>query len=168
MVSRGHVVASLRSVRLNVSIMSTSSVTCLKSELDSHADTCVVGKHALVVHEHNKMVNVFSYDPKSKGKPAKIVDALVKYVDPFTGAESLIMINQAIHVDYLEHNLICPMQCRLNGVIVNDTPKFLTDNPTEESHAMILTDPEDAAHQLSIHLELDGVISYFETCKPTQ
>eukprot|EP00970_Alexandrium_tamarense_P014828 scaffold4423_cov144-Alexandrium_tamarense.AAC.2 len=78
-VSRGHVVASLRSVRLNVSIMSTSSVTCLKSELDSHADTCVVGKHALVVHEHNKMVNVFSYDPKSKG-----VDALVKYVDPFT------------------------------------------------------------------------------------
>ena len=168
MVSRGHVVASLRSVRLNVSIMSTSSVTCLKSELDSHADTCVVGKHALVVHEHNRMVNVFSYDPKSKGKPAKIVDALVKYVDPFTGAESLIMINQAIHVDYLDHNLICPMQCRLNGVTVNDTPKFLTDNPTEESHSMILTDPEDAAHQLSIHLELDGVISYFETCKPTQ
>ena len=122
MVSGDHVVASLRSVRLNVSIKSTSSVTCLKSELDSHADTCVVGKHALVVHEHNKLVNVFSYDPKSKGKPAKIVDALVKYVDPFTGAESLIMINQAIHVDYLDHNLICPMQCRLNGVTVNDTP----------------------------------------------
>jgi hypothetical protein len=60
------------------------------------------------------------------------------------------------------------MQCRLNGVIVNDTRKFLTDNPTEESHALTLTDPEDAAHQLSIHLELDGVISYFETCKPTQ
>eukprot|EP00970_Alexandrium_tamarense_P011212 scaffold2397_cov104-Alexandrium_tamarense.AAC.2 len=122
--------------------MSTSSVTCLKSELDSHADTCVVGKHALVVHEHNKMVNVFSYDPKSKGNLPR---------------SSMPSSSTSIH-----------SQCRLNGVIVNDTPKFLTDNPTKESHAMILTDPEDAAHQLSIHLELDGVISYFETCKPTQ
>jgi hypothetical protein len=58
-VTGDHVVAPLRSVGLNSSLKSTSSTTCLKSELDSHANTCVVGMHALVVHEHNKLVHKF-------------------------------------------------------------------------------------------------------------
>ena len=32
-------------------------------ELDSHADTCVVGKHCLVTHTYDKKVNVSGYDP---------------------------------------------------------------------------------------------------------
>ena len=36
---------------------------CLRAELDSHADTCVVGRNALVVHEHPHIVMVSGFDP---------------------------------------------------------------------------------------------------------
>ena len=35
-----------------------------KVELDSPTDTCVVGENCLVIHDHNRPVNVYSYDPK--------------------------------------------------------------------------------------------------------
>ena len=35
-----------------------------KVELNSHTDTCVVGDNGLVIHDHNRPVNVYSYDPK--------------------------------------------------------------------------------------------------------
>ena len=53
-----------------------------KVELDSHADTCVVGDNCLVIHDHNKPVNVYSYDPKDGHRSAKKVDAAVGYQDP--------------------------------------------------------------------------------------
>ena len=33
-------------------------------ESDSHADMCVVGDNCLVIHDHNKPVNVYSYIQK--------------------------------------------------------------------------------------------------------
>ena len=35
-----------------------------KIEFDSHADTCVVGDNCLVIHDLNRPINVYSYDPK--------------------------------------------------------------------------------------------------------
>ena len=32
-------------------------------ELDSHADNCVVGKYALLIHEHPNVVMVSGFDP---------------------------------------------------------------------------------------------------------
>ena len=37
-----------------------------RKDLDSNADTCVIGPHTLIVHDFNCMVNVVGYDP-SKG-----------------------------------------------------------------------------------------------------
>jgi hypothetical protein len=37
------------------------------TDLDSHADTCVVGKNALIVHMLDKKVNVTGFDP-AQGK----------------------------------------------------------------------------------------------------
>ena len=31
--------------------------------LDSHVDTCIIGQHALNVHNFNRPVNVVGYDP---------------------------------------------------------------------------------------------------------
>ena len=39
-----------------------------KIELDSHSDTCVVGDQCLVVHDHNRPVNVYGRDPKAGSK----------------------------------------------------------------------------------------------------
>ena len=50
-----------------------------KLELDSHADTCVVGDSCSVIHDHTRLVNVYSYDPKEDHRSAKTVDATVGY-----------------------------------------------------------------------------------------
>ena len=34
-----------------------------KVELNSHKDTCVVGDNYLVIHDHHRPVNIYSYDP---------------------------------------------------------------------------------------------------------
>ena len=56
-----------------------------KIELDSHAYICVVADQCLLIHDHNKPVNVFGYYPKVKSKHACIVDAAVAYDAPKTG-----------------------------------------------------------------------------------
>ena len=56
-----------------------------KVELDSHADTCVVGDNCLVIHDHNRPVNVSSYDPKDGQRNTNTDDATVGYQDPQSG-----------------------------------------------------------------------------------
>ena len=64
-----------------------SAVECLekltkvktKIELDSHEETCVVGYQCLIIHDHNRPVNVNGYDPKVVLKHAHVVGASVTY-----------------------------------------------------------------------------------------
>ena len=77
----------------------------------------------------------------------------------------MLVCNQAIHMPQIPHNLLCPMQMRLNEVEVDEKPKFLTNNPTEKSHAVVLKNEKE---ELLIPLHLSGVTSYFATRKPTR
>ena len=95
-----------------------------KIELDSHAETCVVGDNCLVIHNHNRPISVYNYDPKDGHRSAKTVDVAVCYQDPQSGQKFILMINQAIHIDGLVNHLLCPMQCWLNGVHISEVPKF--------------------------------------------
>ena len=79
-----------------------------KVELDSHADTCVVGDNCLVIHDHNRPVNVYSYDPKDGHRSAKTVDATVGYQDLQSGQKVILMKNHTIHIDGLVNYLLCP------------------------------------------------------------
>ena len=58
-------------------------------ELHSHADTCVVNDlvydNCLVIHNHNRPVNVYSFDPKDGHRSTKTVDAAVGYQNPQSG-----------------------------------------------------------------------------------
>ena len=56
-----------------------------KVELDSHTETCVVGDNCLVIHDHNRPVNVYSYNPEDGHRSAKTVDATLGYQDPQSG-----------------------------------------------------------------------------------
>ena len=80
-----------------------------KKELDSHADMCVVGDNCIFILEHNKPVNVYSYDPNNDYRSAKTVDAAVGYQDVQSGEKYILMINQAIFIDGLVNHLLCPM-----------------------------------------------------------
>ncbi len=51
------------------------------------------------------------------------------------------------------------MQCRVNDVTVNDLPKFLAANPTDQTHALTMTDPNNPLQLVILPLTLRGVMS---------
>jgi hypothetical protein len=150
--------------RLN-SILTTGNDTSL--ELDTHADTSVLGKDALIFLDHQRPVNVHGYDPALGSKKYRTVSGALAYDHPETGQVYHILINQAIEIPTLDHCLLCPFQCRVNDVIIHDTPKFLTQNPTVASHAITVPDPDKPGQLLHLPLALDGVTSYLPVRKPT-
>ncbi len=80
-------------------------------ELDSHADTCVLGCDALILLNYDRPVIVEGYDPSLGTKTYAIVSGALAYDDPVTGEVIHLVINQAIHIPYLDHHLLSPMQC---------------------------------------------------------
>ena len=99
-----------------------------RSDLDSHADTCCVGSNAFVHHESSfKTVDVQPFlNSLGSAKKTPIVSASVAYDCPYTLKTHIIHIHQALYFPELEHNLINPNQCRLNDVIIDECPKFLS------------------------------------------
>ena len=126
-------------------------------ELYYYADTSVLGGGALVVAEFNEPVNVQGYDPSLGTKTYKTITGAVGYCDPVNGSIYHIVIHQAIHIPGLDHHFLSPMQCRVADVEINDCPRFLTANPTEESNCIIAHDEYGARFVLP--LVLQGVTS---------
>ena len=102
-------------------------------ELDSHADTCVLGMGALITLDYDRSVSVYGYDSALGAKTYKTVSGVVAHDDPITGEVYHLVINQAIHIPHLDHHLLCPMQCRVNDVTISELPKFLATFPTEKN-----------------------------------
>jgi hypothetical protein len=59
------------------------------------------------------------------------------------------------------------MQCRVNDVTVNETPKFLAHDPTDHTHALTVKDPHNPAQTVILPLALRGVTSLFNVRTPT-
>ncbi len=133
----------------------------IQVELNSYADTSVVGSNVLVVHDHECNVDIYGCDSKSRHRNITTADAAVAYDNPQTGDRSALIINQAILIPSMKIILLCPMQSYLNDVSVNDMSKFLLKNPTMNDHAVIIpSDVDDCS--LLILLMLQGVTSYFK------
>jgi len=82
---------------------------------------CVLGCDALILLDYNRPVTVKGYDPSLGTKTYATVSDALAYDDPLTGEVYHIVINQAIYIPHLDHHLLCPMQCRVNDVTVNET-----------------------------------------------
>ena len=96
-----------------------------RTDLDSHADTCVIGQNELIVQNLNRPVNVVGYDP-SKGIMTlnyQTVSAAVEYDCPMKGKLFILEVNQAILIDHFHNNIMFTMQMRMYGVKVNEIPK---------------------------------------------
>jgi hypothetical protein len=59
------------------------------------------------------------------------------------------------------------MQCQVNDVTVDDTPKFLACDPTDKLHALTLEDPDHPAQRVTLPLALQGVTSLLNVRAPT-
>ncbi len=99
------------------------------------------------------------YDKSFGSKTYQTVSGVVAYDDPQTRRTLHLIINQAIHIPYLDHHLLCPMQCRVNDVTVNSLPKFLAANPTDQMHALTINDPYNPLQPVILPLTLRGVTS---------
>ena len=108
-------------------------------ELNSHADTSVLGGGALLVADFNEPVNVQGYDPSLGIKIYKTITGAVGYCDTVSGSVYHLVIHQAIYIPGLEQHLLSPKQCRVEDVEINDCPIFIIANPTEDSHCIFCT-----------------------------
>jgi hypothetical protein len=120
-------------------------------ELDSHVDTCVLGRDALIFLGYDRPVVVKGYDPSLPTKTYATISGALAYDGPTTGKVNHLVINQAIHIPHLDHHLLCPMQCQVNDMIVDNMPKLLTSDPTDHTHAFTIKTLTIPHHQSSSH-----------------
>jgi hypothetical protein len=74
-----------------------------RTETDSHADTCVVGKECLVFHDFERPVNVCGFD-SSLGtvNDRSVVSTALAYDDLTTGEVIILVIHQAIYTPTMD------------------------------------------------------------------
>ena len=133
-----------------------------RTELDSHENMPVVGRHAYIIAETGKKVDVSPFTPDYKPLTVPLVDATVKYDNPYNGKTYILVVQNALYVLSMDHNLIPPFMLREMGVTVNDVTKFHKEDPSVEDHAITFVETGFRAQ-----LSLWGIFSYFPTSKPT-
>ena len=92
---------------------------------------------------------------------------MVAYDHPETGDTFMLAFNQAILIDKLPTNLVSHMQLHDVGIHVNDELKSMALKPTDDHNAIVIPEDDDGI-TLRIPLRIQGVITYFHTCKPTK
>jgi hypothetical protein len=137
------------------------------SDLDSHADCCVCGKEVLIFNDFDREITVTGWDPEGETQSLRIVSAVMGYTIPKSGKTVLLIFHQSIFNSSLNHNLLSTMEVQLHDVIVNETTKFQSLNPTKLSHSIGVRGG-NMEYVLVIPLELHGVVTCFPTFKPTQ
>ena len=132
------------------------------TELDSHANMPEVGKHAYIIAKTGKTVDVSPFTPDYKPITVPLVDATIKYDNPYNGKSCILVLHNALYVPSMDNNLIPPFMLREMGVAVNDVPKVHKEDPTVDDHTITFLETG-----FRIPLSLWGIFSYFPTSKPT-
>ena len=135
-----------------------------KLGIDSWADTCCAGKHAHIdSFVEGRVVNVSGFSnelPQIESIPI----ANVKYAyDSNDGKTYILTMNNAIYLgNSMENALICPNQCRENGIQVDTRPKYY-QHPDEPTCQSIF----DNVNNVRIPLEHHGPLPYIPVRRPT-
>ena len=150
----------------------TISIPQSRTDINSHVDTYVVGRNILLTYHHeanghSTYVNVLAYDPIFGSVPDMcVVSATVAYDFPETGGVVVFKINQAVHINSTENNLLCNIQPRMNEINVFECPTYLTENSCELDHTLVIA-PLEGNNDMIVPLSFNGFISDFSTRKPT-
>jgi Reverse transcriptase (RNA-dependent DNA polymerase) len=143
-----------------LSRMSNDSPTPIygRMELDSHADTIVLGRNAIVLQYTSRECDVSPYsDSYEPIRNVPIVKGATAITSAITGETLILVFNEAIWMgDHLDHSLLNPNQMRHNGIVVQDNPY--------DSVALHL-----ASHEAEFMMPLaaDGTTIYFDSRTPT-
>ena len=152
-----------RIINHRVSVSSASSVDGIFSlELDSHADSPVVGKNSFILERTGKKVSVSGFTNDLR-KPLllDVVHAAVMYDDPESSDSYLLVLHNAVFVESLDCALINPFITRLANIQVDECPKFLAPIPSMANHSLFFPDAN-----IRIPLALTGIVSYLPCRMP--
>lgn len=97
-------------------------------EHDSHADTIVLGKNAVIMGYTGRECEVFPYTDQYEGiKGVPIVKGATGYTDSSTGERWILIFNEALFMGtQLPHSLFNPNQLHHFGCAVQDkTPSLV-------------------------------------------
>ena len=99
-------------------------------ELDTHADTCVLGQNFVVLHYTGRVTDVYGYSKELGAiRDIPIVTGATAVQNSVTGDTIILVINEALwYGARMEHSLINPNQLRHYGCVVNDNP-YDTETP---------------------------------------
>ena len=90
----------------------------------------------------------------------------ISYDHPTSGKIYMLVYHQAIHCPRLTSYLMSPIQSWMAGVRINDLPKFLAEEPDENTQPIIVDDPLNHNEPLVTPLALKVVTSYLPSRKP--
>jgi hypothetical protein len=133
-----------------------------RCELDLHADTIVGGANCILLETSRETANVHSFSNERKPfSNVPIGMIATAWVNQETGEVIVLVMNKALYFgNHLNYTLICPNQLRSFGIVVDDTPKQFSPKSTHSIEV-----PED---NLTIPLEMNGVVSYVSNHKPSK
>ena len=63
-----------------------------RTELDSHANMPVVGRHALIISDTGRIADVNAFTPDYEPMQLSIVDAAIQYDCPYDGQSYILVI----------------------------------------------------------------------------
>ena len=135
-------VATVHTMRIKVA---NSSIYSDKTrlEMDSHADTTVLGKGCLVVYDFDRPVNVTEYDPEEGSKCFRNLTGVLDYDHHQTGNPYFLVINQSKHLDRLGNHLMCTIQFSKNRIRIKNTTKYHSKSPDESKQVLQVKYPSD-------------------------
>ena len=89
-----------------------------RTDLDSHANMVVVGKHAAIINDAGRRAEVSPFTPDYEAlSKAPIVDAAIRCDYPCGGETYLLIVRNALSVPAMDHNLIPPFVMREVGLM---------------------------------------------------
>ena len=137
---------------------------CPRTELDSHADSPVVGKNCKILHYTGQQVNVAGFsDTLGECKSIPVVNCALAYDCTITHQTYILLIYNALYMKTMDVNLIPPFLMRLNGIEINECPKFMSTNPSIQDHSIYFPEQD-----VRLPLQLQGIVSYIPTRKPDE
>ena len=106
-----------------------------KLGFDSYADTCCAGKHARIESFiEGKTVSASGFSNSMKVmENLPIVNVLYAY-NTQEGETLILRVNNSRYLgEHMEDSLLCPNQCRDNGIMIDTRPKVYCDEATAET-----------------------------------
>ena len=157
MIARRQVHASRQSAFDPARIDLPSAGTLGRNELDSHADSCVLGSNFIPLEYTGEYVDVSPFSPEYDSiSNIPLVRAATIYTDPETGEERLLVVDQGMYFGKkMPHSLLNPNQIRSHGI-------RLSDNPFDHVQPFGMADGDNF-----VPFKTSGTIIFFESRAPS-